>query len=238
MLGLAAIALQCIEYTVQHFGPTDGAFASVFCAWTAFYLIAVLVHDVLAGDAGRDRAARAPRAGEQPGGHLRIPTRLIAARAGRRRLLLGLPGRDRDRDLRDAVPPLVLATAAATPGFWDWSFDPPLVLVIDLAILYWVGDRRTVTPTRKRTAQRWRSGCFYASLAVLAIALASPIELLSAAALLGAHDPARAADRRRGAAVRARRARGSACGAACRWTRAGGSRADSATGSARPRCAR
>jgi putative membrane protein len=74
----------------------------------------------------------------------------------------------------------VLASAAATPGFWDWSFDPPLVLVIDLAILYWLGDRRTVTPERKRTAQRWRSICFYASLVVLAIALASPIELLSA----------------------------------------------------------
>jgi heme/copper-type cytochrome/quinol oxidase subunit 3 len=41
-LGLAAIALQCLEYTQQHFGPTDGAFASVFCAWTGFYLIAVL----------------------------------------------------------------------------------------------------------------------------------------------------------------------------------------------------
>jgi putative membrane protein len=74
----------------------------------------------------------------------------------------------------------VLATAAATPGVWDWSFDPPLVLVIDLAIFYWVGNRRTVTPLRKRTAQRWRGGCFYASLAVLAIALASPIERLSA----------------------------------------------------------
>jgi putative membrane protein len=70
--------------------------------------------------------------------------------------------------------------SAATPGFWDWSFDPPLLLVIDLAVLYWVGDRRTVTPLRKRVAQRWRSACFYAALAVLAIALASPIELLSA----------------------------------------------------------
>lgn len=74
----------------------------------------------------------------------------------------------------------MLATATASPRFWDWSFDPPLVLVFDLAIFYWVGARRTVTPLRKRTAQRWRSGCFYASLAVLAIALASPIELLSA----------------------------------------------------------
>ncbi len=74
----------------------------------------------------------------------------------------------------------MLASAAAAPGFWDWSFDPPLVLVVDLAILYWVGARRTVTPTRKRSLQRWRSGCFYASLVVLAIALASPIETLSA----------------------------------------------------------
>ena len=71
-------------------------------------------------------------------------------------------------------------TAAATVGFWDWSFDPPLVLVIDLAILYWIGDRRTLTPRRKRTAQRWRSAGFYAALVVLAVALASPIELLSA----------------------------------------------------------
>jgi heme/copper-type cytochrome/quinol oxidase subunit 3 len=41
-LGLAAVGMQCVEYTVQHFGPTDGAYASVFCAWTAFYAIAVL----------------------------------------------------------------------------------------------------------------------------------------------------------------------------------------------------
>ena len=101
----------------------------------------------------------------------------------------------------------MLATAAATtPGFWDWAFDPPLVLVIDLAVFYLLGARRTFTPARKRAAQRWRCGCFWASLAVLAIALASPIERLSARPVLGAHDPARAADRRRGAAVRARRA--------------------------------
>ncbi len=74
----------------------------------------------------------------------------------------------------------MLATTAAAPGFWDWSFDPPLVLVIDLAIIYWVGDRRTFTPARKRSAQRWRRACFYASLAILAIALASPVEILSA----------------------------------------------------------
>jgi heme/copper-type cytochrome/quinol oxidase subunit 3 len=42
VLALVAIVLQCIEYTVQDFGPTEGGFASVFCGWTAFYLIAVL----------------------------------------------------------------------------------------------------------------------------------------------------------------------------------------------------
>ncbi len=42
VLGLVAVALQCLEYTSQKFGPTDGAFASVFCAWTGLYLIAVL----------------------------------------------------------------------------------------------------------------------------------------------------------------------------------------------------
>ena len=77
MLGLAAVALQCVEYTVQHFGPTDGAYASVFCAWTAFYLIAVLAHDVLAGDPGRHRAARAPRA-RRARGDIKDPDRLIA----------------------------------------------------------------------------------------------------------------------------------------------------------------
>jgi heme/copper-type cytochrome/quinol oxidase subunit 3 len=42
VLGLAAVILQCVEYLAQNFGPTDGAYASVFCAWSAFYLIAVL----------------------------------------------------------------------------------------------------------------------------------------------------------------------------------------------------
>lgn len=67
----------------------------------------------------------------------------------------------------------------ATVGFWDWSFDPPVWLVGALAILYWVGARRTVTPARKRVAQRWRLGCFVASLLVLLIALASPIDGIS-----------------------------------------------------------
>jgi len=41
-LGLAAVAVQCIEYTVQRFGPTNGGYASVFCGWTGLYALAVL----------------------------------------------------------------------------------------------------------------------------------------------------------------------------------------------------
>jgi heme/copper-type cytochrome/quinol oxidase subunit 3 len=41
-LGLAAVAVQCVQYTAQHFGPTDGGYASVFYAWTGLYAIAVL----------------------------------------------------------------------------------------------------------------------------------------------------------------------------------------------------
>ena len=33
-LGLAAVALQVVEYTRLGFGPTDGGYASVFVAWT------------------------------------------------------------------------------------------------------------------------------------------------------------------------------------------------------------
>lgn len=73
----------------------------------------------------------------------------------------------------------MLATAASSPGFWDWSFNPPLVLVLDLAVLYWLGDRRTVTPSRKLGAQRLQRAAFYGALAVLLLALCSPIELLS-----------------------------------------------------------
>lgn len=73
----------------------------------------------------------------------------------------------------------MLAAATVAPGFWDWSLDPPLVLVLLTAVLYAIGDRRTVTPTRARAARRLQRGCFYGGLVVLLIALASPIDALS-----------------------------------------------------------
>jgi heme/copper-type cytochrome/quinol oxidase subunit 3 len=77
LLGLAAIALQCIEYTVQKFGPTNGAFASVFCTWTVFYLIAVLatMYWLETQVATEMRASREPAGAE---GDIKDPDRLIA----------------------------------------------------------------------------------------------------------------------------------------------------------------
>ena len=77
VLGLAAIGLQCVEFTVQKFGPTDGAFASVFCTWTAFYLIAVLctMYWLETQVATELRARRTPA---ERDGDIRDPDRLIA----------------------------------------------------------------------------------------------------------------------------------------------------------------
>jgi heme/copper-type cytochrome/quinol oxidase subunit 3 len=77
VFGLAAVALQCIEYTVQKFGPADGAYASVFCAWTALYLIAVMftLYWLETHVASELRARRAPAPAE---GDIREADRLIA----------------------------------------------------------------------------------------------------------------------------------------------------------------
>jgi heme/copper-type cytochrome/quinol oxidase subunit 3 len=76
-LGLAAVAVQCIEYTVQNFGPTNGAYASVFCGWTGFYLIAVLaaMYWLETQVATELRARRSPASST---GDVHEPDRLIA----------------------------------------------------------------------------------------------------------------------------------------------------------------
>jgi heme/copper-type cytochrome/quinol oxidase subunit 3 len=43
LLGGAAIVLQCIEWATQNFGPASGAYASVYCGWTAFYTLGALM---------------------------------------------------------------------------------------------------------------------------------------------------------------------------------------------------
>jgi putative membrane protein len=65
------------------------------------------------------------------------------------------------------------------PGIWEWSFDFPLALVFVFAFLYWLGSGRTATPLRTAREQRWRSASYYGGLAVLAIALSSPLDPLS-----------------------------------------------------------
>jgi heme/copper-type cytochrome/quinol oxidase subunit 3 len=81
ILGIAAIALQCIEYTRQHFGPTDGAYASVFVTWTALYLIAVIFTmywlETNVASALRARA-RIGRGEPPPTGDIEDPARQIA----------------------------------------------------------------------------------------------------------------------------------------------------------------
>lgn len=42
-LGLAAVAVQCWQYTDLGFGPGDGGYASVYLAWTGFYTILAFV---------------------------------------------------------------------------------------------------------------------------------------------------------------------------------------------------
>jgi putative membrane protein len=74
----------------------------------------------------------------------------------------------------------VLAAAPATPGFSDWSFGLPFVLLLLFAILYWTGGRRTVTPQRLTRSQHLRSAAFYGAVAILVISLDSPIDSLSA----------------------------------------------------------
>jgi heme/copper-type cytochrome/quinol oxidase subunit 3 len=77
VLGLAAVGLQCIELTSQRFGPTDGGYASVFCAWSAFYAIAVLgtMYWLETQIATEARARRAPAHAR---GDIADPDRLIA----------------------------------------------------------------------------------------------------------------------------------------------------------------
>lgn len=78
VLGLAAVVLQCLEYTAQHFGPTDGGYASVFCGWTALYAVAALatMYWLETQVATELRARRAPAAGRH--GDIAEADRLIA----------------------------------------------------------------------------------------------------------------------------------------------------------------
>jgi len=75
-LGVAVVVLQCLEYATQHFGPASGAYASVYCGWTCFYLLAVIgaLYWLETHVATELRARRRPAA---TGGDISEPDRLI-----------------------------------------------------------------------------------------------------------------------------------------------------------------
>src|SRR6185437_10936515 len=107
------------------------------------------------------------------------PGRADRAGAGRGRLLLELPRGHRGADVRRALPPLAMAGVLAAQSWlvdWSLSQDPAILTTLVLAALYALGASRTVTPPRAARAQRLRDCSFYAAVAVLLLALASPID--------------------------------------------------------------
>jgi heme/copper-type cytochrome/quinol oxidase subunit 3 len=82
VLGVGAVSAQCIEFIVQKFGPTDGAFASVFCTWLGFFMIAVIgtMYWLETQVATELRARRVPahQLKEETGGDIADADRLIA----------------------------------------------------------------------------------------------------------------------------------------------------------------
>jgi putative membrane protein len=65
---------------------------------------------------------------------------------------------------------------AARPWLAEWSLDPAVFTTALLALLYALGSSRTVTPARAAGTQRKRDAAFYGGVAVLVLALASPID--------------------------------------------------------------
>lgn len=63
----------------------------------------------------------------------------------------------------------------------QWSFDPSIVIGVALAaVLYWRGRRRLSDARRGAPVGRWRVVAFYGGLAVILLALESPIDVLAA----------------------------------------------------------
>ncbi len=68
---------------------------------------------------------------------------------------------------------------AARPWLGEWSLDPAVLTTALLAVLYALGASRTVTPARAVRVQRLRDVAFYTAVAVLVLALSSPIDSYS-----------------------------------------------------------
>ncbi len=72
------------------------------------------------------------------------------------------------------------AGAGGAVGLGSWSLDPPVLLALAFAVLYGWSNRRTVGPARTRSERRRRHVYFYAGIAVVLVALASPLDAYSA----------------------------------------------------------
>jgi putative membrane protein len=75
--------------------------------------------------------------------------------------------------------PVLGVAAEQAVGLGSWSLDPPVILALLLAGLYWWSNRRTVGPVRTRGERRRRHLYFYAGIAVVLVALASPLDAYS-----------------------------------------------------------
>jgi putative membrane protein len=67
------------------------------------------------------------------------------------------------------------------PSFWSsaaWPVEPPLVAVIVVGSLYWLGGRRRVS-VRRRIDRRAKSVSFYLGLFTILVALDSPLDPLA-----------------------------------------------------------
>jgi cytochrome c oxidase assembly factor CtaG len=66
------------------------------------------------------------------------------------------------------------------PGIWSagaWQVEPPLFAALVAVALYAAGGRKRVSTRPLRAAERWRPAAFYAGVAVVLLALDSPIDV-------------------------------------------------------------
>ncbi len=175
VMGLVAVVLQFVEYSVLDFGASQGGYAAVFFGWTATYAIVALMGlywiEIQVASLWRVR-----RAGEMR--ETEVPTSESAL------LLAGIEASSfywaffvviRRSRVRPPVPRRL--TMPLTP----WSLDPSLIYVALAAGLYVLGSRGRDRP------QPLQALAFFASLLVIVIALCSPIDYYADRAVLGTH---------------------------------------------------
>ena len=189
-VGVGAVVVQVIEWATADFGPADGGYASVFFGWTAFNVLFVAGHALLAPESARDgdplsegarrRASGRGRGVRRPGAPGPRCRRSAVARAAGSRgavVLLDVPRRARCARLDRPLSHL----GRAVPSFWSsaaWPVEPPLVAVVVVGSLYWLGGRRRVS-LRRGIDRRAKSVAFYLGLFTIVVALDSPLDPLA-----------------------------------------------------------